>query len=164
MSTYHRPRADLLHWQGQKLPGDGIQDHLWENLPELVGPEPSQTHAYARKTPTLVRIQNQTSLYLQVSCTLATISSHQSIVSIYLQYLGNHLAVYLTYCWSLYYLPSIPNYIFLSVAWKTTTTAVTQTMRRGHGATPLTQRNAGSSARSPHVMLVRRWVCLSFVY
>ena len=152
LSTYHRPRAELLHWQGQKLSGDGFQDHLWENLPELVGQDTSQTPPYARKLPTRVRRQSQTSIY---------ISLYLEYLGIHLQYLAIYLAVCVPVCWSVYCLPTVPNYICLSVAWKTTTTAVIQTMTRGHGATPLTARNYGSTARSPNVMLVPRRVGLT---
>ena len=97
LSTYHHPRVDLLHWQRQKLSGDGCQDHLWENLPELVKTDTSQTQPYFQKIPTLVRRPSQ---------------SYLSIVSSNLCIILNGFC--LPVCWPVYYIPTLPLHAFVS--------------------------------------------------
>ena len=74
LSTYHRPRRELLRWWWQELPGEGRQYDLWENLPELDGPDTSQTHPHAPKIPRNVRRPNETStvsIYITISIHLS---------------------------------------------------------------------------------------------
>ena len=130
-----RNLRELLHWSWHDLPWEGRQYDHWENLPELDGPDTSPTRPHTPKLPTNVRGPIQTS----------TVSIH----------LPNILAPYLAVCLSV--LSTVFNYLlyqhlFFSEAWAATTTVVIQMVSRSPGATPLTQRNVGSSARCPNVV------------